>query len=239
MAKQLTITVPLYESDFDCNQSLKRNRAMELMQNVATDHAASIGCGWNELDKQDMLWILYKIKLRYLKVIDKSVKSITIVTTPQKPERLLAERQCYALDENGNRLFESVAMWMVIGKSNRKILPISRLENYINGEFGQNTVSLDNKFCKVIEDDEFRFAYDFVVRRSLLDANGHVNNTHYVTFAEDALSCPQKFSQVEVTFSHELKPNSKVAVLAKETDCTAEVIGTSDGVQCFSAKFTM
>lgn len=238
MSATLSITVPTYESDFDGNKSLKLARAMEFIQDVATLHSESIGCGWDELNAQDMLWILCKTKLRYCRKIDKTVKSIKLVTTPQQPERLFAERQCYAEDKDGNRLFESVSLWMVIRKSDRKILPVARLDNYTKGVFGGNTVKIDDKFCKVICDESFLPAYDFTVRYSMLDTNGHVNNTRYVTFAEDALKNHTDYNQVEIVFSRELKEGAQVSVKVKEENGVAQVVGISGGEQCFSARFT-
>lgn len=231
-----THTFTLADNDFDCYGNLRANRAMQFMQDVAAKHIALLGMSWDELDAKNKLWVLSKIRMLFFKQIRKDTESLDVSTWLNKPSRCFTNRCFEAFDSQGNKVFAAFSSWLIIDKTDRKI-------SYDNGGFAIDEKYYPDRKTDVCEDfrrircdDEFAPLYSFVVRRSLLDVNGHVNNTCYVTFALDACD-GKKLAEAEIVYHKEIKLNDKVEILGKSTDATY-VTGQVDGQPCFFAKLT-
>lgn len=234
----LSQRIDLYESDFSHDKSLKFSRTLEFMQNLATEHVEQMGCGWDFLNEHDMLWVLSKTKMRFYKKITKKTGSIVLTTWPLAPNKVFCERLFEARSASGELLFSAVTIWIVINKTTRKILPTAKVERYVNASFDDCRSELDDKFDKVVYSQDFEPKYTFLAMQSHLDVNKHVNNTHYVTFAQDAYPC-QSFNYAEIVYSKELKLDDKVTVCGKQGERgEVLVVGVRDGEQCFSVKLT-
>ena len=147
--------IELFESDFSCDGSIKLNRIMEFMQNLATDHADQLGFGWNTLDDFGVLWVLSKVKYQFDVCLTKGVKSFYLYTWPLAPNRFFADRLFVAVDKDGRQLFSATTSWLVIDKQSRKICSSEKLQQIYNCDFDTTTVSCPSVFEKIKKDDEF------------------------------------------------------------------------------------
>ncbi len=109
----------LYESDFDVTACVKLHRVMELMQDLATTHADNLGCGWDDMDKHGLFWILSKVKIEFYKPVTRHSRRFTLYTWPQPSNRLFIERRFSAVDGSGEELFSASTIWMILNRDNR------------------------------------------------------------------------------------------------------------------------
>lgn len=234
----LTHSVPLYESDFDVSGQLKPCKVMENLQNIAADHAARLGFGWDALDGNSCLWVLSKIRIRFDRIIDKNVRHYTLYTWPLKPTRYFAERCFVALDDNGAQLFAATSIWLIIDRDSRKIVSSDRLAEIYTCDFDSAHCDVPAQFERFRPDDGFALCYERTMRRSDLDVNRHVNNTNYVNFALDALGGQERVREIEIVYHKELLLGDAVRVLCKRADGNAYIVG-ENGETCFTVKLTL
>ncbi len=224
----------LFESDFDHNENLKISRLMEYMQNIATTHAQSLGFGWYDLDKRGLVWVVSKMKLQFCRPIRRGEKFVTICTWPQKADKFFSNRFFTILNENNEEVANVLSVWLIIDKQNRKIVPCGKVDLLNVPDYDETSNGVVNSFVR-INKENLQFNYNFVARQSLLDVNGHVNNTHYVDFALDAVEGAPK--QIEIVYHKEIKQNDTVDVYSARTENDAEVLGEVLGTTCFTVKF--
>lgn len=227
----------LYESDFECNGSLKPYRVMQILQDAATEHATAIGVGWDVLDSHGMLWVLSKINLVFHRRVTVKDGKFTLYTWPLAPDRFFSERCYAAVDENGDRLFSATSLWMIISRDDRKIMSAETMNQFCNCEYSEVHCDAPNVFERVRKDENFNFCYEKYIRRSDLDKNGHVNNTNYIVFASDVLSPDETVTAAEIVYHKELKLGDGVRIFCKREGEKVYVVGEHDGTS-FTAVLT-
>lgn len=227
----------LAESDFEFNRHAKLLRIMQLLQDAATEHGEQIGVGWNEMDKNGILWVLSKIKIDFNVPVTKKNGKFTLYTWPLAPNRFYAER-CFAAVAD-RQLFSATSLWSIISKEERKILPAETMNKFFHGEYSAIHCDATADFERVRADNEFRFAYATTVFRSDLDCNGHVNNTNYVNYALNVLDPQEKISSLEIVYHKELKLGERLQVLCKRKNNRVSVVGQRQDDVCFTATMTV
>ena len=223
----------LFESDFECNTQLKPYRAMQLMQDAATAHAAEINLGWDEMDNRGILWILSKVDIRFLRPVTRYNPHFCLYTWPLAPNRFYSER-CFVAEQDGQQVFCATTMWMLIERDTRKIVPADKMNEFAGVPYDTAKPEGVGNFLRVRFDETFVHAYTKTVRRSDLDINGHVNNTNYVTYALDVLAPHEKVTALQIVYHKELVFHDVVEVYVKREGNTATVLGMRKDELCFS-----
>lgn len=231
----LKLNCQLFESDLESNGQVKPHRVMQLLQDVATTHAAQIGVGWDVLDRRGMLWILSKINLIFDVPVTLKNGVFSLYTWPLAPTKYFAERCFCAVGEDGRQLFSATSLWMIISREERKILPAFTMNEFFKGEYSDEHSDAPNSFVRVRKDETFSFSYEKEIRRSDLDKNGHVNNTNYATFATDVLLPHEEVCGMQIVFDKELKLYDKIQVFDKRIGENVYIVGERDGQTSFSA----
>ncbi len=234
----LTLPCTLSESDFELNGEVKPLKIMQLMQDVATAHAEKLGVGWQTLNQNGKLWVLSKVKTEFFQPVTRQTPPFTLYTWPLEPNRFYAER-CFTAAKGDELLFSATSLWSMIDRDSRKMVSAAVMNDFYHGEYSAVTADTSSTFQRVKQGAEFEFCYEKNVRRSDLDRNGHVNNTNYVTFAEDVLSASERIRAMEITYHKELKLGDVVKVFAHRTENSVAVVGTREGETCFTAVFSL
>ena len=233
-----TMDCALYESNFDTSGTVKPHRIMEFLQDAAGEHANNLGFGWDSLDSTGCLWVLSKIKIRFHKPVTKDIGRFTLYTWPLKPDRFFADRCFIALDGDGDRLFSAASVWLVIDRDTRRIVSADRLNSIYNCDFDDTRCDVDFDFARISRDDGYSFGYDKTVRRSDMDINGHVNNTHYINYAVDVLDTGDRIREAEIVYRKELTLGDTVHIFYKRRDKEVLVVGERDEV-CFTVRLAL
>lgn len=224
----------LFDTDFDADGNLRHNRLMQLLQNCASFHVNSLGAGWHYMDEKGMLWVLSKLKFSLVRPICGDNSGVTVYTWCAKPTKFFSNRMFELYDDNDNLLCSAYSSWLVIDRNSRKIVPGEGLVGLSDEDYATETVALSTDFARVRLDDGYKLAATETVRYSMLDVNKHVNNTNYITFAEDACGFHGATS-VEIVYHKEIVGGDILLYVKQEAD-VYYVVGEVDGTMCFTVK---
>ena len=233
----LTHDYRLGESDFECNRQVKPLRILQLLQDVATEHAEQIGVGWSTMNANGMLWVLSKIKIVFDCPVTRKNSRFKLYTWPLAPNRFYAERCFAAVDDQ--QLFSATSLWSIISKDERRILPAETMNKFFLGTYSERHCDTTADFARVRLDDSFRYSYATTVFRSDLDHNGHVNNTNYVNYALNVLDPQEKVQILEIVYHKELVLGDRLQVLSKRDGHYVSVVGQRQDDVCFTAHITL
>ena len=233
MQNKYEIKVRLRTSDFDTCGNIKPSSVLDLFQEAAGAHAVELGCGFDDLVKKELLWVVTKVKYKVLKDVPMHC-SVTVCTWPSKPSRVAFEREYKILDENGDTLIIGTSQWTIMHKEKRTLVLVNDI--YPLSDFCEDK-NFDEKLAKVPDFETADFEREILPVYSELDRNGHVNNIRY---ADYVLNCiepkDKKICDFQIDFHREIKKDVPVLVSAKQNDSVYLAKGTSnDGEKMFSA----
>lgn len=205
--KQFSIT----DLHVDCFLRLKKSVLLYFAQEVAADHAAQLGTGWETLNEKHLFWavIRHKVQITRLPV---SGETITVETWPLPATRVAYPRATIAYDAQGKELFRTMALWVLMDtKTRAMVLP---------GKSGVDVPGIVRNLeadipCSIVPKS---LAHTIVhtVGYATLDRNGHMNNTRYLDWLDDLL--PAEFhknnpaKEFTVCYLSEAKEGQRITV---------------------------
>ena len=131
---------------------------------------------------------------------------VTVKTWPRKFEKVSSWRDFEVYDEKNNLIVLATTEWVLINIENMGIAKITEDMKEGYGLVNKSAFEEDVK-AKMQEDSESNLAYEYKVRRSDIDSNGHVNNVVYVDLAYNAM--PEEialdFQNVEIYYKKQVK----------------------------------
>lgn len=228
----------LRTSDFDCFRKISPSAVLDLFQVVAGAHADLLGCGFEDLYKKNLLWVLIRTKYEVISE-PKMYQTVEVKTWPLAPSRVGFQREYLMEDELGNTLIKGSSDWVIIDSEQRKIVPATDI--YPDMEFLAEK-SFEQRLKKVPDFEAKTDGITVCPGFSQLDMNGHVNNTKYANYAMDVLNpseadCLKAF---QVDYRHELKKGDEIRLYAEKTDGTVLIKGVNEsGEIMFACKVDM
>jgi len=157
---------------------------LNFLEDSAISNSASVGYGVKDLLDIGACWVLYRwfIKIyRYPMLGEK----ILVQTWPSSFERFYGYRQFLANDSEGKVILKADSIWIFFNIHKRKPMRIPdelAKAYHING-----TKVFDEPFPDMDFDFKPNVTKDFLVRRSDIDSNNHVNNKRYVDWIIETL----------------------------------------------------
>lgn len=176
--KQFTLT----DLHLDRFRRLKPSVLLYFIQEVSGNHAALLGAGWETLAKKNLFWAIIRHRVQITR-LPEAGETITLETWPMPTTRVAYPRATVAYDEDGNILFKSVAIWVLMDTNTRAmVLPGKSgvdVPGSVRGIEGEMPTSIsvknpENRVCRKVGYAE-------------LDRNGHMNNTYYLNWTDDLL----------------------------------------------------
>ena len=171
------------------------------MQEIAADHAESLGFGYTGMTELGVFWVLARMRLKILRQ-PRVEETLKLETWPGSFRRLFAARHFRFTGENGDRVAVASSQWMILSLETQRP---QRVE--IVGDRCPDTSDLpvhfefDSRLAAVPKEGEAQL---FPVRFSMEDVNGHLNNAEYMRLAQDAaeqmLGHPMDFDELEVVY---------------------------------------
>ena len=211
-----------YETDTHGNMSV--TALFNYLQDIASAHAASLHFGKEDLEKNNMFWVLSRIyaKMDHMPGWDSEV---IITTWPRGVEGIFALRDYEIRSINGKRIGGATSAWLMVDRTNKR--PRRPDEHLVSlGEELPPERSLGRNPEKISPLEETTYtSLPFSVKYSDLDINMHVNNVRYIQWALDAypleFRMKNEMESVEVNYISESLPGDEVfiEIFNQEDDC--------------------
>lgn len=140
-------------------------------------------------------------------------------------------------DKSGDMLVQGESIWILVNPETRRILKPS-VYDFHTEKFPERTV-----ICEPpgkIKYGELTFAGKREVRRSDIDANGHVYNAVYADIALDYLSDEYYGKEIDnfrINYVSEAKSGDSIDIYVSYEGKKAFVIGITDEKTCFETEF--
>jgi acyl-ACP thioesterase len=202
-----------YETDTHGNMSIVA--LFNYLQDIASSHASSLHFGKEDLEKNDMFWVLSRIyaEMDYMPGWD---SEIIITTWPRAIEGIFALRDYEIADSSGKRVGGATSAWLMLDSKTRRPKRPDQLLSLLNQDVpAESSLGRNPNKISAIESEEYRCP-SFKVKYSDLDVNMHVNNVKYIQWALDAYPLDFRIknimSSVEVNYISESFPGDEVSV---------------------------
>lgn len=148
-----------------------------LFQEVAGNHALKLNFDISQLQEEDLTWVLHRMDIQIDRYPNWREK-ITIETWPAAGDALRAYRNYRILDEDDHEIGVCLSYWMMINLKSRK--PTRMPQDVLDLRLSDIDHVMPVKSDRIAPFDESDIAKKFVVRKSDLDMNDHVNNARFV-----------------------------------------------------------
>lgn len=187
-------------SRLDKNQVVPIYEIMNLMQDCSTFQSEDLGVGVDYLTSKNMAWILIAYRVKVIKNL-KLGQEICVGTSPTDFKGLMATRQFFIKDMEGNFLVKAETVWVKISLDTREI---TRIEPSDVEKYEPQIVFDDVKVKRKIKlSSERKALTPFKVLKTYIDNNGHMNNANYIRAAEEFIDDSLKYKEVLITYNKE------------------------------------
>ena len=234
-------TIPCYQTD--SKWRLKPASFMDLAQEAANTHAATLGFGYDDLIQSRTAWVLSRVNIHFLKS-PLWRDEVTLTTWHKGLERLFFLRDFILTDKEGNECIKATTSWIVLNLDTRRLVRDPKLMD-------EGTICSDNALetpagkVQMPKDNEAKIVMDHIVSYSDVDLLGHTNNAMYMHWAMDALdyslTSDRPVRELTINFNHETKAGEKVEVyrseVEKEDGLHIFVEGKVENVSSFCVEF--
>ena len=191
---------PTYRQTFAITDNLvdrygrmKPSAMLYCIQEVSGTHAAALGVGYEILAEKNLFWAILRTRVQVTR-LPRSGETVTLETWPMPTSRVAYPRAAVAYDTQGNELFRSISVWVLMDSQSRNmVLPVKSGVEVIGSVQGLELPVPTGLPAKLLPRSRSRS-----VCFTDLDRNGHMNNTRYMDWLWDLL--PSEFHA-----GHELK----------------------------------
>ena len=177
--------VKSYHVDFQLN--IKPSALMQFFQEVASNHAAELGAGYDTLIVRDLFWALSRLTVEITRM-PRWGETILIETWPCGSEGLFFRRDFIVYDQDNQVLLRAVSGWLLLATATLRPQRPSILD--ITLPFNHGKRSLDY-FPERISVGAEQTVFHKKVAYNEIDQNLHVNNTRYLDWATDCFDLEQ------------------------------------------------
>jgi len=212
--------------DVDLNKRLRLTSFLQKTQEVAEAHATLYRCGYHHLIKNNMVWVLSRMKVEIDRMPEWD-EPVRIDTWHKRVERIFALRDFILFDANETPVVKATSAWLIMDICTRRMLRVEHVLPHLS-QVNVPHDAIHTVPDKLTAPEALILHHTHTVRFSDLDLNNHVNNVKYVTWALDCLPMQtlsgQNISVFQINFNHEALYNDSVALLYAAQDTQTHYI---------------
>lgn len=206
-----------YEVDY--KNRLKMTQLFMFMQETAGVHAHHLGWGYNDLIKDNLIWVLSKVKVE-MNEYPGWGSSIKIETWPKGVYRLYATRDFIFRNGMNEKIGAATTVWLLLDSNTLRPQKVQSLQTL----FPENVKKhgLNETLEKIGFTGEYKSSFDRVVTYNDIDINNHVNNARYVDWILDCFTVGtlsrRQVKTLQINYLSEGKPDTQVCVKMAEDE---------------------
>lgn len=203
----------IHTRDVNYNDIIKPSALLDMFQDLAGIHAASLGVGYEPLKEKGYAWvILYQ---RYeMKALPPYLDVVNLTTWPKPKNRLEFEREYLLQDKQGRVLVQGISNWVIIDLNTRGLIRSDKI--LFNGEYESFTNYPEKCKRKLnLDSSIIEGSFEYVVTLEDLDHNGHMNNARYINIIENkyyTYGSKKYIKDVEIAYIKEAKFEDKLRI---------------------------
>ena len=230
--REYTITTNL----LDKNDYLKPSSILDLCQHIAGEHADMLDCGFDPFIKKGYIWVVVRNFIEIVKQI-KNLKKVRLVTYALNPQFVEMPRDVEIY--SGDTLLYKVRMvWVIIDIKNNTIVNPKEAPNFFIE--GKGLFERRIKKLPTIDFNLLEFYRNQDITYSMLDHNGHMNNTRYLEIFLDKFkdNNGKYFLTYQVEYLKQCFENECLTTYSYEVENEKYLIGYKDNEIRFIIKGT-
>ena len=180
---------PIFKQEFtlthlhtDRFDRAKLSVILHFIQEAAGTHSQLLAVGGDTLAGKHLFWAATRTRLQITR-LPRLDETITVETWPMPTTRVAYPRSVIAYDAAGNELFRAITLWVLMDETTRAMVLPGRSGITVDGTLTGNELAVPHAIAA-------RPMVNQVTRRvgyTLLDRNGHMNNTRYADWLDDLL----------------------------------------------------
>ena len=180
---------PIYKHQFTVSENhvdrfgrVKPAMLLYFVQEAAGRHCSLLAVDHDTLSHKNLFWAVTRNRVQITR-LPRLGEKIFIETWPMPTTRVAYPRSVVAYDEKGLELFRSISLWVLMDDRTRAMILPGKSGVMVDGTLTGTELAVpraivarpmgSSKVCNV--------GY------SLLDRNGHMNNTRYMDWVDDLL----------------------------------------------------
>ncbi len=152
-------------------------------QEAAGSHCTRLGVDQTFLTPKGLFWAVSRISAEVTRLPCLG-ETVTVETWPMPTTRVAYPRAVVAKDEKGEELFRVISLWVLMDINTRAMVLPGQSGVEVNGILTGNEPAIPRAIALPAMDNTTKRTVGF----SLLDRNGHMNNTRYMDWVADLLN---------------------------------------------------
>ena len=184
---------PIYRQQFhidpvavDCFGRLKPSMLLLYAQEAAGHHSDLLSFTYDSLADRGLFWAIIRNRVQITR-LPREHETITLETWPMPTTRTAYPRSTVAYDEQGNELFRSISLWVLMDRESRTMVLPAKSGVDLEGTLrGMELAAPRSVMPRSMAQSRSR-----TVSFTDLDINVHMNNTRYLDWVMDLL--PSRF----------------------------------------------
>ncbi|MCF6333466.1 MAG: thioesterase [Draconibacterium sp.] len=208
------------------------------MQDIAWEHAAVLGFGFDKLKEDQQFWVLSRLRVKIIRRPEWG-EDFTLETWSRGADRFYGYRDFYFVDKAGNNIIEATTSWLVLDLKSKKIVQLTNFKNfptYAESVFGENA----KKVRAPKSEDTLQYTPALFTE---IDINQHFNSGRYleriINSYDFGFHEKNDLAEFEVNFLKEGMPSDRLGVKKQfidENNHICSVVRESDGVDLIRTK---
>ena len=207
-----------------------------LMQEAAGSHCSLLAVDHDTLSHRHLFWAVTRSRVQITR-LPRLGEKIFVETWPMPTTRVAFPRSVVAYDEKGAELFRSISRWVLMDDRTRAMILPGKSGITVDGALTGTELAVPH----AIAARPMESSKTCTVGYSLLDRNGHMNNTRYMDWVDDLLLSDfhraHPVREFTVCYLNEAREGDEVRLGYELTDGpTLTVDATRNGERIFSAQ---
>lgn len=184
---------PVYASQVDTARRLRLVSLCQMLQEAAGNHANALGLGFDQMHARGQVWVLNRWKVEINQPANWR-DTLRIETWIREMSGPFSWRDFDVLSESGNIIASASALWVALDIQTRR--PVRQISIPAPVPLLAEKTAGCGAALKVSAREFPEPPISFPVNYSDLDMVGHVNNTSYLRWMQDALYAHTKHQEL-------------------------------------------
>ena len=180
---------PIYRQQFEISHihtdpfgRAKPSVLLYFVQEAAGAHCSLLAVDRDTLSHKHLFWAVTRNRVQITR-LPRLHETVTVETWPMPTTKVAYPRSVVAYDQEGKELFRSISLWVLMDSRTRGMILPGKSGVVVDGTLTGTELSVPH----AIAPRPMEHTVKRTVGYSLLDQNGHMNNTRYLDWVIDLL----------------------------------------------------